>query len=289
MEIVNNSPPSKPECSDIREDFVASVPTPKEFGDEVEDIDSEDSEKSTPEVRIRPATPEVLAAHRNANIPPKKSVITVTLRPKSASSSLPVSRSPSMISSKSNGSRDSTCSTTGIPQSSLTNGFHDSDYSDATPEVRISPPDDYSDNCISSSRSVNSKVQPSIRSTNSNKTASFVVLNTPTVSPRPIRPKPLVMNGHTGSCTKVSGKPRDALSCRSKIGNTNDCASKSIEGNCKNDIKCRQSDSIVVGKCYQSKDMYRRSEHIPTLKKELGHVSNCPLATSSPVITESSV
>nr|XP_045594120.1 ubiquitin carboxyl-terminal hydrolase 31-like isoform X1 [Procambarus clarkii] len=184
-------------------------------------------EEQTPEVRIHPATPEVLAAHQgHGEGQPKRSVITLTLRPRNPSESSSVgmcesrvrvvSRTPSMVSS---------CSTSSINSNPIVNGV-DHVYQngniddhrenkmyafscDSTPEVRITP---LTKTFESSSNLAPSRV--STRCTNANKTASFVVINTPTVSPRAPRPKTPVSNSFNGSprpfTPRNNGKSRDS-------------------------------------------------------------------------------
>ncbi|CAL4201604.1 unnamed protein product, partial [Meganyctiphanes norvegica] len=174
------------------------------------------SEEATPEVRIHPATPEVLAAHHAQIQLPKKSVITLTLRPRNPSESSDTStdskvrvitRTNSIVSccsTISNTSRRSTASITANGVDHIyQNGSSFEESSDlnsspetpeATPEIRITP--------LSKSESDRNialtPVNRSPRSTNTNKTPSFVVINTPTSSPRPVRPKSVsICNGNS--------------------------------------------------------------------------------------------
>ncbi|XP_071513208.1 uncharacterized protein [Panulirus ornatus] len=168
-------------------------------------------EEKTPEVRIHPATPEVLAAHQgHTEVQPKRSVITVTLRPRNPSESSNggmnesrvrvVSRTPSMVSSCSNSSTSSTPAVNGVDHVYQNGNIDDhrekmlSLASDTTPEVRIMP---LSKTCESPGNLPPSRI--STRSTNTNKTASFVVINTPMVSPRASRPKTPIGGTFNGS------------------------------------------------------------------------------------------
>lgn len=177
-------------------------------------------EDKTPEVRIHPATPEVLAAHQaHAQMHPKRSVITLTLRPRNSSESSScgtpdsrvrtISRTPSMISSCSTSSVSSNPVANGVDQSYENGCMEDSrDECESTPEIRITPlPKSFdTSNCLVPARL-------STRSTNTNKTPSFVVINTPTASPRPPRLKAAVTNGYNGSPRPYTQrqplKPRD--------------------------------------------------------------------------------
>ncbi|XP_068242881.1 ubiquitin carboxyl-terminal hydrolase 31-like isoform X2 [Palaemon carinicauda] len=177
------------------------------------------NEEKTPEVRIHPATPEVLAAHQaHAQMHPKRSVITLTLRPRNPSESSScgtpdsrvrsISRTPSMISSCSTSSVTSNPVTNGIDQIYQNGCLDDRDECEITPEIRITPLAKSFDapNCLGSTRL-------STRSTNTNKTPSFVVINTPTASPRPPRLKTTVTNGYSNSprpyTQRPAVKPRD--------------------------------------------------------------------------------
>ncbi|KAK7008353.1 Ubiquitin carboxyl-terminal hydrolase 31, partial [Halocaridina rubra] len=179
-------------------------------------------EERTPEVRIHPATPEVLAAHQaHAQMHTKRSVITLTLRPRNPSESSScgasdsrvrtVSRTPSMVSSCSTSSINSNPALNGVDQLYQNGSLDDSrDEFDSTPEIRITPVAKSFDapNCI-----IPSKL--SSRSTNTNKTPSFVIINTPTASPRAPRVKSVPLsNGYNSSPKPYSQrqavKPRDA-------------------------------------------------------------------------------
>ena len=170
------------------------------------------SEEKTPEVRIHPATPEVLAAHQ---MHPKRSVITLTLRPRNPSESSSCGTPDSRVRTISR--TPSSCSTSSITSNPITNGIDqlyqndvdDRDECASTPEIRITPlPKSFdTPNCLVPARL-------STRSTNTNKTPSFVVINTPTASPRPPRLKTTVTNGYNGSPRpypqqRPSVKPRD--------------------------------------------------------------------------------
>ncbi|KAK8738291.1 hypothetical protein OTU49_004145 [Cherax quadricarinatus] len=184
-------------------------------------------EEQTPEVRIHPATPEVLAAHQgHSEGQPKRSVITLTLRPRNPSESSSggvcesrvrvVSRTPSMVSSCSNSSIASNSVVNGVDHMYQNGNIDDHRRNktfglspDSTPEVRIAP---LSKTYESSADLVPSKV--STRCTNANKTASFVVINTPTVSPRVPRPKTPVTSSFNSSprlyAPRNTMKPRDS-------------------------------------------------------------------------------
>lgn len=170
-------------------------------------------EEQTPEVRIHPATPEVLAAHKShTEVQPKRSVITLTLRPRNpsesssggASESLArvVSRTPSVISSCSSSSSASNSAVNGMDKV-YQNGHLDDVHRekktyggvcDLTPEIRITPMAKMNDTSLNH---VHNK--KSTRSTNTNKTASFVVINTPSASPRAPRTKTLSTSSFNGS------------------------------------------------------------------------------------------
>ncbi|XP_047490078.1 ubiquitin carboxyl-terminal hydrolase 31-like [Penaeus chinensis] len=190
--------------------------------------DDPNHEEQTPEVRIHPATPEVLAAHQGhtAQTQPKRSVITLTLRPRNPSESSSggtpeprirvVSRTPSMVSSCSTSSNASGPIVNGVDYSHLNGSVEEpnrdiiyNESSNVTPEVRITP--------IPKNFEAPTSLHPtrmSTRSTNTNKTPSFVVINTPTASPRAPRPKTPVSNGISTSprppfAPKFPSKPRE--------------------------------------------------------------------------------
>ncbi|XP_042217507.1 ubiquitin carboxyl-terminal hydrolase 31-like isoform X2 [Homarus americanus] len=190
--------------------------------------ETEDSqEEQTPEVRIHPATPEVLAAHQgHTEGQPKRSVITLTLRPRNPSECSSggvcesrvrvVSRTPSVVSSCSTASNTSNPVVNGVDHV-YQNGNVDDHHrekifglsSDLTPEVRITPlPKSFEQ----AANLVPSRV--STRCTNANKTASFVVINTPSVSPRAPRPKTPISSCLNGSPRpfppRNPTKPRDS-------------------------------------------------------------------------------
>ncbi|XP_050685922.1 ubiquitin carboxyl-terminal hydrolase 31-like isoform X1 [Eriocheir sinensis] len=198
---------------DEEEDVECDVPS-------VESREAEEVERrqeQTPEVRIHPATPEVLAAHQgHSDGQPKRSIITLTLRPRNPSESScearVVSRTPSLASTRSSSSASSNGAVVNGVDSPYQNGsLEDDPHSPVTPEIRITPLAKTVDSMGSSP--VPPPVKVSTRCMNANKTASFVVINTPTASPRAPRPKTPVIAGYNGSpkpySSKVTVKTRD--------------------------------------------------------------------------------
>ncbi|XP_063842463.1 ubiquitin carboxyl-terminal hydrolase 31-like isoform X2 [Scylla paramamosain] len=182
----------------------------------VPSLDSQESDhrqEQTPEVRIHPATPEVLAAHQgHADSQPKRSIITLTLRPRNPSESScearVVSRTPSLASTRSSSSVSSSPTVNGVDGPYL-NGVDDEPHSPITPEIRITPLAKPGDGA----GPVPPPVKVSTRCMNANKTASFVVINTPTASPRAPRPKTPTSATYNGSpkpfTSKTTVKTRD--------------------------------------------------------------------------------
>lgn len=180
---------------------------------EPQEVEAERQEEQTPEVRIHPATPEVLAAHQSHGDGPKRSIITLTLRPRNPSESScearVISRTPSLASTRSSSSVSSGPLVNGVDGPYQNGTLEDDAHSPVTPEIRITP--------LKTDGAGSGSVPPvkvSTRCMNSNKTASFVVINTPTASPRAPRPKTPVIAGYNGSpkpysSSKVTVKTRD--------------------------------------------------------------------------------
>ncbi|KAG0717904.1 Ubiquitin carboxyl-terminal hydrolase 31 [Chionoecetes opilio] len=181
---------------------------------EPRDLEDDRRQEQTPEVRIHPATPEVLAAHQgHADAQPKRSIITLTLRPRNSSESScevrVISRTPSLASTRSSSSVSSGPTVNGVDVPYQNGGLDDEPHSPITPEIRITSLTKPADG----TGPVPPPVKVSTRCMNANKTASFVVINTPTASPRAPRPKTPVTATHNGTSkpytTKVTVKTRD--------------------------------------------------------------------------------
>ena len=205
----HTTPPGEKEQQDHQDPDVPSM--------DPRDPEGEHRQEQTPEVRIHPATPEVLAAHQgHTDTHPKRSIITLTLRPRNPSESScearVVSRTPSLASTRSSSSVSSGPSMNGVDGSYHNGSLEDDPHSPITPEIRITALAKPGDGA--GVGPVPPPVKVSTRCMNANKTASFVVINTPTASPRAPRPKTPVQPTYNGSpkpftTTKVIVKTRD--------------------------------------------------------------------------------
>ncbi|KAB7499585.1 Ubiquitin carboxyl-terminal hydrolase 43 [Armadillidium nasatum] len=170
--------------------------------DKVIAVESDHSDETIPEVRIQPASLEVLASHKYRSFSSSQNFMKMSLQGNlhDASSNGPIG----------------TEIVNGDCGEKLTNGYcseNGSSCDEETPQVRITA-SSHQTNCTDGSYALHS-YKRSHRMSNANKTASFVVIRTPTSSPRSIRDKNY---SYTGSIDSI--KPTGVGTWRAKIRET---------------------------------------------------------------------
>lgn len=198
----------------------ASDPKKSEEPNEGKKDDANSQEETVPEVRIQPASLEVLASHRYRSCPTSQSVIKVMLRPKSQEAPSAGGCTPTSVENgfgscpKWNGQVSPKHKSEELANGKMTNGYGSenggSSCDEETPEVRIVH--------ASSSNHYEKGAMPvaSYRKSNSNKTPSFVVIRTPTPSPRLTRDKVATPNGT--AATRLNGAWRPKIPAGSQAG-----------------------------------------------------------------------